>query len=91
MHRARQRRDDDLGGRGAIPADATPTAPPPTLGTVLEHDALDRTNPVPVGEVNFKVVNASTQRNHAKAVATMFTELGLKQAADPATTWSTGG
>ncbi|MDX8050478.1 envelope integrity protein Cei [Lentzea sp. BCCO 10_0798] len=62
-------------------AASTPQAPP--LGTVLEHDALDRTNPVPVGEVNFKVVNASTQRNHAKAVATMFTELGLKQAADP--------
>lgn len=59
------------------------TAPPPPLGTVLEHDALDRTNPVPVGEVNFKVVNASTQRNQAKAVATMLTELGLKQAADP--------
>jgi hypothetical protein len=65
------------------PAAATPTAPPPALGTVLEHDALDRTNPVPIGEVNFKVVNASTQRNHAKAVATMFTELGLKQVADP--------
>ncbi|MET9229646.1 envelope integrity protein Cei [Lentzea sp. NPDC003310] len=64
------------------PAAASTAAPPP-LGTVLEHDALDRTNPVPVGEVNFKVVNASTQRNHAKAVATMFTELGLKQAADP--------
>ncbi|GHH53382.1 hypothetical protein GCM10017774_66850 [Lentzea cavernae] len=69
---------------GADPAAGeTATAPPPALGTVLEHDALDRTNPVPVGEVNFKVVNASTQRNHAKAVATMFTELGLKQAADP--------
>ncbi|WP_434448049.1 envelope integrity protein Cei [Lentzea sp. E54] len=66
---------------GADPAAST--APPPALGTVLEHDALDRTNPVPVGEVNFKVVNASTQRNHAKAVATMLTELGLKQAADP--------
>jgi hypothetical protein len=62
---------------------ATPTAPPPPLGTVLEHDALDRTDPVPVGDVNFKVVNASTQRNHAKTVATQLTELGLKQAADP--------
>ncbi|MBM7861939.1 hypothetical protein JOD27_005772 [Lentzea nigeriaca] len=63
---------------------AAPSTPePPALGTVLEHDALDRTTPVPVGDVNFKVVNASTQRNHAKAVATMFTELGLKQAADP--------
>ena len=70
---------------GGDPADpgATSTAPPPALGTVLEHDALDRTTPVPVGEVNFKVVNASTQRNQAKVVATMFTELGLKQAADP--------
>ncbi|WP_308102795.1 envelope integrity protein Cei [Lentzea sp. CC55] len=67
----------------ADPAAATSTAPPPALGTVLEHDALDRTDPVPVDEVNFKVVNASTQRNHAKAVATMLTELGLKQAADP--------
>jgi hypothetical protein len=70
------------GTQGADPA-ATTTAPPPALGTVLEHDALDRTNPVPVGEVNFKVVNASTQRNHAKTVATQLTELGLKQAADP--------
>jgi hypothetical protein len=67
---------------GADPG-GTPTAPPPALGTVLEHDALDRTNPVPVGDVNFKVINASTQRNQAKAVATMLTELGLKQAADP--------
>ncbi|MFS8101726.1 envelope integrity protein Cei [Lentzea alba] len=67
---------------GADPG-GTPTAPPPALGTVLEHDALDRTNPVPVGDVNFRVLNASTQRNHAKAVATQFTELGLKQAADP--------
>ncbi|GGU52624.1 envelope integrity protein Cei [Lentzea flava] len=66
----------------ADPAASSTPAPPP-LGTVLEHDALDRTTPVPVGEVNFKVVNASTQRNHAKAVATMLTELGLKQAADP--------
>ncbi|WP_052685409.1 envelope integrity protein Cei [Lentzea aerocolonigenes] len=63
--------------------DGTPTAPPPPLGTVLEHDALDRTSPLPVGEVNFKVVNASTQRNHAKTIATQLTELGLKQAAEP--------
>ncbi|SEQ71760.1 LytR cell envelope-related transcriptional attenuator [Lentzea xinjiangensis] len=67
---------------GADPA-APPTAPSPPLGTVLEHDALDRTDPLPVAEVNFKVVNASTQRNHAKTVATQLTELGLKQAADP--------
>ncbi|MEU0879823.1 envelope integrity protein Cei [Lentzea sp. NPDC005914] len=72
---------------GHVTTSATPeadsTAPPPPLGTVLDHDALDRTSPVPLGEVNFKVVNASTQRNHAKTVATQFTELGLKQAAEP--------
>ncbi|HEX8864392.1 MAG TPA: envelope integrity protein Cei [Lentzea sp.] len=68
---------------GAPDPGATSTAPPPPLGTVLEHDALDRTSPVPVGEVNFKVINASTQRNHAKTIATQLTELGLKQAADP--------
>ncbi|SDH14107.1 LytR cell envelope-related transcriptional attenuator [Lentzea fradiae] len=72
------------GATTSATAEADPaTAAPPPLGTVLEHDALDRTNPVPVSEVNFKVVNASTQRNHAKAVATMLSELGLKQAADP--------
>jgi hypothetical protein len=75
-------------GHSTTTADpATPavpqTAPPPALGTVLEHDALDRTNPVPVGDVNFRVVNASTQRNHAKAVAVMLTELGMKQAGEP--------
>ncbi len=62
---------------------AAPPTPPPAPGTVLEHDALDRTNPVPVGDVNFRVVNASTQRNHAKAVAVMLTELGMKQAGEP--------
>ena len=69
----------------SAPADpeAPSTVPPPPLGTVLEHDALDRTNPVPVGDVNFRVVNASTQRNHAKSVAVMFTELGMKQAGEP--------
>lgn len=67
---------------GGDPA-ATSTAPAPPLGTVLEHDALDRTNPVPVSDVNFRVVNASTQRNHAKTIATQLTELGLKQAAEP--------
>ncbi|RKT53430.1 envelope integrity protein Cei [Saccharothrix australiensis] len=57
---------------GAVPA-----------GTVLTHDALDRTDPVPVGEVQFRVFNASTQRNQARFVATTLTELGFKQAAEP--------
>ncbi|KOV79144.1 envelope integrity protein Cei [Nocardia sp. NRRL S-836] len=67
----------------AAAAAAPPAAPPPALGTVLEHNALDRTNPVPVGDVNFRVVNASTQRNHAKAVAVMLADLGMKQAGEP--------
>jgi hypothetical protein len=57
--------------------------PTPVLGTVLSHDALDRTDPVPVGDVQFRVVNASTQRNQARFVATTLTELGLQQAAEP--------
>jgi hypothetical protein len=66
---------------GAPVAPAAEPAPP--LGTVLGHDALDRTDPVPAGEVQFRVFNASTQRNQARFVATTLTELGLKQAAEP--------
>jgi hypothetical protein len=61
-------------------------APPPQpvkLGTVIAHDALDRTDPVPVGDIHFRVYNASTQRNQAKFVATSLTELGAQQAAEP--------
>ncbi|MFE2758094.1 envelope integrity protein Cei [Actinosynnema sp. NPDC059335] len=65
-------------------APAAPAAEPtPALGTVLAHDALDRTDPVPVGEVQFRVFNASTQRNQARFVATTLAELGMKQAAEP--------
>ncbi|GLZ34095.1 hypothetical protein Lesp02_62820 [Lentzea sp. NBRC 105346] len=64
------------------PAGSSTPAPP--LGTVLGHDALDRTDPVPVGDVNFRAFNASTQRNQAKFVATTLAELGMKQAADSA-------
>jgi hypothetical protein len=72
---------------GGVPSPSAgvpaPTEAPPPLGAVLEHDALDRTDPVPVGEVQFRVFNASTQRNQARFVATTLTELGLKQAAEP--------
>lgn len=64
-------------------ASAAPAGPQPALGSVLEHEALDRTEPVPVGEVQFRVFNASTQRNQARFVATTLVELGLKQAAEP--------
>ncbi|WP_309113759.1 envelope integrity protein Cei [Saccharothrix sp.] len=67
---------------GGAPA-PEPPQPAPALGTVLSHDALDRTDPVPVSDVQFRVVNASTQRNQARFVATTLTELGLKQAAEP--------
>ncbi len=63
-----------------------PAAPPveaPKLGNVLAHDALDRTDPAPATDVQFRVFNASTQRNQARFVATTLTELGLKQAAEP--------
>ncbi|MGM1061923.1 envelope integrity protein Cei [Saccharothrix sp. Mg75] len=56
---------------------------PAARGTVLGHDALDRTDPVPVGEVQFRAFNASTQRNQARFVATSLVDLGLKQAAEP--------
>ncbi|NUT94364.1 MAG: envelope integrity protein Cei [Saccharothrix sp.] len=68
-------------GGGAQPAPEP--QPTPVLGTVLSHDALDRTDPVPVSDVQFRVVNASTQRNQARFVATTLTELGLQQAAEP--------
>ncbi|MBB5960052.1 hypothetical protein FHS29_006674 [Saccharothrix tamanrassetensis] len=63
---------------GGQPAPTTPTP-----GAVLGHDALDRTDPIPVGEVQFRAYNASTQRNQARFVATTLVELGMKQAAEP--------
>ncbi|MBP2334537.1 hypothetical protein JOF41_000715 [Saccharothrix coeruleofusca] len=73
---------------GNTPASTSATAagdgaPAPALGTVLAHDALDRTDPVPVNEVHFRVFNASTQRNQARFVATTLVEMGLRQAAEP--------
>ncbi|MET1072472.1 MAG: envelope integrity protein Cei [Umezawaea sp.] len=62
---------------------AAPAAEPPKLGSVLAHDALDRTDPAPATDIQFRVFNASTQRNQARFVATTLTELGLKQAAEP--------
>ncbi|ATE53154.1 envelope integrity protein Cei [Actinosynnema pretiosum] len=53
------------------------------LGTALGHDALDRTDLAPVGEIHFRAFNASTQRNQAKFVATSLTEMGAQQAAEP--------
>ncbi|GAA1311110.1 envelope integrity protein Cei [Saccharothrix xinjiangensis] len=68
---------------GGAPASGAPASPAQALGTVLAHDALDRTDPVPVNEVHFRVFNASTQRNQARFVATSLADLGMTQAADP--------
>lgn len=68
---------------GNVPSASPDGTPAPALGTVLAHDALDRTDPVPVNEVHFRVFNASTQRNQARFVATTLVELGLQQAAEP--------
>ncbi|MBW4722503.1 envelope integrity protein Cei [Saccharothrix obliqua] len=79
--------DVDAAIRCNTPGGATSSAaggqPAPALGTVLAHDALDRTDPVPANEVHYRVFNASTQRNQAKFVSTTLAELGLKQAAEP--------
>ncbi|MFC6090534.1 envelope integrity protein Cei [Saccharothrix lopnurensis] len=68
---------------GGAPASGAPASTTPSPGTVLAHDALDRTDPVPAGEVHFRVFNASTQRNQARFVATTLMEMGMTQAADP--------
>ncbi|GAA3852023.1 envelope integrity protein Cei [Saccharothrix violaceirubra] len=75
---------------GNVPSSVVPTGEPAgetmpqaARGTVLGHDALDRTDPVPASDVHFRVFNASTQRNQARFVATTLTELGLQQAAEP--------
>jgi len=68
----------------APPVDpAAPVVEAPKLGNVLAHDALDRTDPAPATDIQFRVFNASTQRNQARFVATTLTELGFKQAAEP--------
>jgi hypothetical protein len=72
------------GTTGAPTTDGASPAPVPSKpGTVLGHDALDRTDPAPPADVHVRVFNASTQRNQAKFVATTLTELGLQQAAEP--------
>ncbi len=72
---------------GSAPSSTTPPAegapPAPVMGAVLAHDALDRTDPLPVAEVHFRAFNAGTQRNQARFVATTLTELGLQQAGEP--------
>lgn len=64
---------------------AVPVAgqPPTTLGQSLDRDALDKTAPVPPGQVLVRVVNASTQRGQAGEVTEGLRQLGFAQVAPP--------
>lgn len=57
--------------------------PPATLGQTLDFEALDRTVPVPPGQVVVKVVNASTQRGQAGEVTEGLRRIGFAQVAAP--------
>lgn len=63
----------------------TPVAgqPPTTLGQPQDRDALDRTVPVPPGQVLVRVVNASTQRGQAGEVTEGLRQLGFAQVTPP--------
>jgi hypothetical protein len=57
--------------------------PPTTLGQSQDPEALDRTVPVPPGQVLVKVMNASTQRGQAGEVTEGLRQLGFAQIAAP--------
>ena len=69
------------------PPVATPTPvagqPPTALGQAQNRDALDRTVPVPPGQVLVKVMNASTQRGQAGEVTEALRQYGFAQIAPP--------
>ncbi|MFC0431518.1 envelope integrity protein Cei [Kutzneria buriramensis] len=70
---------------GPAPSGATPPATPaPKLGTVLAHDALDKTAPAPAAQVQVRVYNASNTRNQASIVNAAVTAAGFGTAGDPA-------
>jgi hypothetical protein len=57
--------------------------PPTTLGQPLGRDGLDKTVPVPPGQVLVRVVNASTQRGQAGEVTEALRQVGFAQVAPP--------
>lgn len=65
----------------AGPAAAIEGQPPPTLGQAQDREALDKTLPVPPGQVLVKVINASTQRGQAGEVTEGLRQLGFAQVA----------
>ena len=66
----------------ALPTPA-PGQPPTTLGEPQDRAALDRTVPVPPGQVLVRVVNASTQRGQAGEVTEALRQLGFAQVGKP--------
>jgi hypothetical protein len=67
------------------PAAGNPAPQPvPVAGQqVLQHDALDRTAPVPAAQAQVRVLNASTQKGQATKLADSLDDLGFRKAADP--------
>ena len=55
--------------------------PPPKLGQPQDGTSLDKTMPVPPGQVLVKVLNASTQRGQAGEVTEGLRQLGFAQVA----------
>lgn len=69
---------------GQQPAEITgQTLAPTTLGKALEGDALDRTGPAAPSQALVRVVNASSQRGHARLVTESLRALGFSQIGDP--------
>jgi LytR cell envelope-related transcriptional attenuator len=68
------------------PSEPPPSAagqPPTTLGQSQDSAALDRTVPMPPGQVLVRVMNASTQRGQAGEVTEALRQLGFAQVAAP--------
>src|SRR2546427_363739 len=57
--------------------------PPTTLGQPLEHDALDRTSPVPPSQVLVRVLNGSIQHGQAGETTEALRQLGFAQVGQP--------
>jgi hypothetical protein len=58
--------------------------PAPQPGQVLARNALDKTNPVPAGQVQVKVFNGGGKRGEGSIVAATLQQLGFNQTAEPA-------
>jgi LytR cell envelope-related transcriptional attenuator len=69
---------------GPVPAGSTPPAQPaPKLGQVLDHAALDKTQPTAPARVQVRVLNASDTRSQASIVNAALVRLGFGSADQP--------